>query len=341
MSTPLASSATLQQTFADGLAAMLASQRSLGVHILVLANAAYDPALWVRLASALEARHAELAERTADALRCGDALDAPDDDAMVFLKLMAIGVERLGRTESRRDGPWRAASNPLRALRPPRASTQRFERLCRPFDPDGFHFNKPFLAKEILWAGELEGRPARLLYNKFPFARLHGLLVPEPERRLPQYLTPELHRWAWALCARTGVPGLCLGYNSAGAGASVNHLHFQSFVGDNEIPVHDPRFEHNGGKLAYPLPCLRFEDAAAAWRQIEDMHRGERPYNLIYSRGALHCIARVPQDDPRLDARSRGYGWSEMAGAVTVFNRADYAAWTGTDFPATLARFAP
>jgi len=341
MSTPLASSAALEQAFADGLAAMLASHRGLGVYILALANAAYDPALWKRLAPALAERHAELAERTTTALRRGDALDAPDDDAMVFLKLMVIGFDRLGRMESRRDGPWRAAFNPLRALRPPRASGQRFERLLLPFDPDGFHFNKPFLAKEILWAGELKGRPARLLYNKFPFARLHGLLVPEPERRLPQYLTSDLHDWAWALCARSGASGLYLGYNSAGAGASVNHLHFQSFVEDGGLPVHDPRFEHNGGNLPYPLPCLRFDDAAAAWTHLDALHRREQPYNLVYSRGALHCIARAPQDSPQLDMRSRGYGWSEMAGAVTLFDREAYDALDAPAFEAALARFAP
>ncbi len=341
MPPPFDTADSLETAFADGLAVMLDAHRDLGVYILALANAAYDPALWKRLAPVLDTRHAELAERTAAALRRGDALDAPDDDAMVFLKLMAIGFDRLGRMESRRDGPWRAAFNPLRALRPPRASGQRFDGLLRPFDPGGFHFNKPFLAKEVLWSGQLEDRPVRLLYNKFPFARLHGLLVPEPERRLPQYLSAELHRWAWALCAHGGVPGLCLGYNSTGAGASVNHLHFQSFVEDAGLPVHDPRFEHNGGALPYPLPCRRFDDAAAAWAHIEALHRREHAYDLIYSRHALHCIARLPQDDPQLDARSRGYGWSEMAGAVTLFNRADYAAWTGANFAATLARFAP
>jgi hypothetical protein len=341
MPPPFDTADILETAFADGLAVMLDAHRSLGVYILALANAAYDPALWKRLAPVLETRHAELAEQTTAALRHGDALDAPDDDAMVFLKLMAIGFDRLGRTESRRDGPWRAAFNPLRALRPPRVSGQRFERLLRPFDPDGFHFNKPFLAKEVLWSGQLEGRPVRLLYNKFPFARLHGLLVPEPERRLPQYLSAEQHRWAWALCAHGGVAGLCLGYNSAGAGASVNHLHFQSFVEADGLPVHDSRFEHNGGEQPYPLPCRRFDDAATAWMHIEALHRREQAYNLIYSRHALYCIARVPQDDPQLDARSRGYGWNEMAGAVTLFKRADHTAWTGADFAATLARFAP
>jgi hypothetical protein len=320
---------------------MLESHRGLGVYILVLANAAYDAGLWSRLAPALAARHAELAAGITESLRRGQKLTEPDDDVMVFLQLNMIGFDHLGLMESRRAGPWQVMFNPIRALRPPRVSGQQFEGVLRPFDPAGFHFNKPFLAKEILWEGELAGKPARLLYNKFPFARLHGLLVPEPLRTLPQTLTPELHGWAWELCAQSGVPGLCLGYNSTGAGASVNHLHFQSFVQTDPLPVQDPRFVHNGGSEPYPLSCQRFSEPADAWLELDRLHVQNIPYNLIYGRNCLHLVARLPQDSSKLDAQSRGYGWSEMAGALTLFSREAYDVLDASAFEAMLARFAP
>src|SRR5512135_3517247 len=117
---PFASLETLQQGFADGLAAMLERHAGLGVYILVLANAAYDRHLWARLAPALAERHAELAAALTEALRRGQTLAEPDDDVMVFLKLNLIGFEHLGLMESRRAGPWDAMFNPIRALRPPR-----------------------------------------------------------------------------------------------------------------------------------------------------------------------------------------------------------------------------
>lgn len=341
MSPPFANATAFEQDFADGLDTMLAAHRGLGVYILVLANAAYDRALWPRLAPALARRHAELADALRSALRHGESLAEPDDDVMVFLKLHTIGFDHLGCVESRRDGPWQALFNPLRALRPPRVSNQRFEGLRRPFDRAGFHFNKPFLAREILWHGALGGKPAHLYYNKFPFARLHGLLVPEPERCLPQFLTPELHAWAWETCAQAGVPGLAFGYNSSGAGASVNHLHFQSFVRSAPLPVENPRFDHNGGNIPYPLPCRRFADLETAWTYLNDLHRADQPYNLIYTGDVLYCTPRVAQDAARLDAATRGYGWSEMAGVVTLFSRENYAAWRGDAFEAALAHFAP
>jgi hypothetical protein len=338
---PFTSPAALEQGFADGLAKMLENHTGLGVHILVLANAAYDAGLWARLSPALAAHHDELAAGITDTLRRGHTPDEPDDDLLVFLKLHAIGHEHVKTLESRRTGPWDVMFNPIRALRPPRTSGVKFESLLRPFDPAGFHFNKSFLGKEILWEGELGNKPARLLYNKFPFARLHGLLVPEPIREMPQCLTPALHAWAWDLCAQSGVSGLCLGYNSLGAGASVNHLHFQSFVPASPPPMLDRRFAHNGGPRPYPLPCQRLTDPAEVWFELDRLHQQNTPYNLVYSKGCLHLVARVPQDSIRLNARCRGYGWSEMAGAVTLFSREAFEGLSEADFERDLASFSP
>lgn len=338
---PFASAHALETRFADGLSDMLASHGSLGVYVLALANASFDPAVGKRLEPALARRHQELLERLRDLLRRGEAPNEPDDDVMVFLKLDLIGVERIGAPERRACGIWQLTFNPLRALRPPRASRQGFAGLRQPFDPAGFHFNLPFIAREVLWEGRLGDRPARLLYNKFPFARLHGLLVPEPQRELPQHLTPELHQWAWSRCTESTLPGLCLGYNSLGAGASVNHLHFQSFVQTAPLPVQAPQFDHNGGATPYPLPCQRFEDARQAWLEIDRLHVLNQPYNLLYSRDGIYLIPRRPQDDARLDAESRGYGWSEMAGAVTLYSREAYARLDAATFASQLRRFAP
>lgn len=334
------SAAALEHRFAEGLAAMLEQHPGLGVYILVLANAAYDARLWAQLAPALTARHTALADRITHTLRHGQTLSEPDDDVLVFLKLHAIGLAHLESVQSRALDPWHVLFNPIRALRPPRISGLKFEALLRPFDAAGFHFSQPFLAREIFWEGELAGKPARMLYNKFPFARLHGLLVPEPQRTLPQFLTPELHGWAWALCAQTPVPGFCLGYNSYGAGASVNHLHFQSFVQAGPLPVQDPRFAHNGGALPYPLPCQRLTDATDAWFQLDQLHRQNIPYNLIYSQNSLHLVARAPQDSKQLSAPCRGYGWSEMAGVVTRFSREAFEGLSEGEFETELAGFA-
>ena len=77
-----------------------------------------------------------------------------------------------------------------------------------------------------------------LLYNKFPFVDLHSLLVPRRLENAPQFLHRHHHEAAWAMTLALGetLPGVGLGYNSFGAFASVNHLHFQLFLRPDSQP---------------------------------------------------------------------------------------------------------
>ncbi len=334
---------TLEQTFQHGLESMLEQHDGLGVYILCLANAAYDDALWQGLKAPLAQRHQRHAQDITQTLRQGRRLRDPEDDLMVFLKLMAIGFDGVATTAWRQAGPWRIQFNPIRALRPPRASGGAFEGLHRPFDAKGFHFNKPFLKKEVLWEGVLQGKPTRLLYNKFPFASCHGLLVPEPQRELPQALTPELHGWAWNVAMEMGVglPDGGLAYNSLGAQASVNHLHFQTFIGAAALPVTAADFDHNGGHQAYPLPCLVADSPESAWLMLDNLHAQATPYNLIYTPGRLYILPRQPQGHHPVPPWSAGLAWNELAGAVTVFSQEDFDTLTEPDITTALSALVP
>ncbi len=316
----------LQDAFVAGLERQLA-EPGLGTYILVLANASFDPAIWPVLNGRLAVRFAELAAEVSEGLRSGRRLAYPDDDLMVFLKLMAMGFAAISGTEWRRAGPWEVQYNPLRALRPARASGQKVDG-CQPpaFNPNGFQFNKPFLKPEILWQGELRRHPARLLYNKFPFAPLHGLLVPDPERQLPQRLSQDWHLYVWHLAEALAetLPGAVLAYNSYGGQASVNQLHFQTCLREQPLPVEDAKWRHNGGDTDYPLPCRVFDSALAAWFHIEELHGLNRPYNLIHAGGKMYCLPRRPQGSHAAAAWSAGHAWYEMAGGVTTFNRDDF-----------------
>lgn len=335
--------AALERGFAEGLAALLERHAGLGVYILVLANAAYEPALWRHLKAPLAARHERHAREVTAALRQGRRLEEPEDDLLVFLKLLAMGFDHVSPPEQRDAGPWRIQYNPIRALRPPRASSERVEGLMRPFNPAGFHFNKPFLAKEVLWEGTLADKPARLLYNKFPFAPLHGLLVPEPQRQLPQWLTPELHSWAWDVTAALGrnLPGFGLAYNSLGAQASVNHLHFQGFMAAPALPLMSTDFAHNGGPLPYPLTCRVASSPKESWLLLDELHQQARPYNLVYTPGRVHVLPRRPQGSSPLPAWSAGLAWSELAGVMTVFSREDFEALAEPEVTAALSALSP
>jgi hypothetical protein len=337
---PFGSRAQLREAFEAGLLRMLEGD-SLGAFILVLANASFEDGMSDRLRKPLAAAF----ERWSQAATAGDPAyqGAAADDVTVFEQLRQLDLDSLGVTRWRRLGPWEAQFNPLRALRPARVSGARVDALSRPFDPQGFHFDKPFLRDEILWEGRMRGVAVRLLYNKFPFAELHGLLVPDPSAGRPQFLSADYHRLIWAITGdlATGLPGVGFGYNAFGAFASINHLHFQMFErSQGEYPIESPLWRHNGGTRAYPLPVMCFDDLAAAWRALADCQSQNLAFNLLYRPGRLYLVQRALQGHYRHSLWTAGFAWSELAGSVTVVREEDFERLDGAAIEAELGRLA-
>jgi hypothetical protein len=138
------------------------SNPGLGSYILVHANACFDPEIYRILKRDLTQRFDQLAAYCREALIEGRELAGAEDDQLVFLKLMAIGFEGMQATEFRQSGEWELQFNHVRAFRPSRMSRQPVQGISRPFDPNRFNFNKPYLRKEVLWAGKLLGSEVEL-----------------------------------------------------------------------------------------------------------------------------------------------------------------------------------
>lgn len=297
----------------------------LGVFILALANASFEPGLYGRLGDELHRAFDRWVERFASGDR--RAADAAADDVAVFRQLQACGFQRLSATSWRDCGPWRLQFNLLRSFRPPRMSTAVIDQLYRPFDAQSFHFNKPFLADEVLWEGDIDGTPFRLFYNKFPFAETHGLLVPNPLDCRPQHLQ---HRDLAKICEvaavlGAGLPDIGFGYNAFGAYASVNHLHFQMYNrSGGGMPIEDRAWCHNGGTKPYPLPVERHVDPAAAWQSLDRLQRRRIGYNLLIRPGVVYVVSRARQGSYRHSDWTGGFAWAETAGVITLFDEASF-----------------
>ncbi len=336
---PFDSEQSLRGAFAQGLDQIL-DHGGMGAHILALANALFDPDLHAHLNNVLRRDFAVRADACRRALGEGQEPGEAADDLLVFLKLMALNGACVERTRLRMAGPWEVQFNLLRSFRPQRMSTSVGGGAQAPFDADGFHFNKPFLRQETLWRGWLQGHVVDLLYNKFPFLDLHGLLVPDREECHPQFLTRGYHRYTWELCMAMaeGLPGVGFGYNSYGAYASVNHMHLQMFVRENGLPVEHARWIHNGGMQDYPAACLRFDQVEKAWAYLDYLHREAHPYNLLYRPGLMYCLPRARQGDYEHSDWSGGYAWYEMAGGVVAFNLDTYETLDETSISTELGR---
>ncbi len=317
---------SLRSAFEQGLGKLL-DIGGLNHFVLVLANASFGAPLFAALRERLWKQYQVLHGSLRAALQDGQRIDAADDDLLVFLKIVTLGLDQLQITEQRAEGCWEVQFNQLRSFRPLRDSQRTLHAIHMPFDAQAFHFNKPFLQQEIIWSGELLGETVDLFYNKYPFVDLHGLLVPDRQRCLPQYLVWEVHEYVWRLVGHLGrtLPGVRVGYNALGAFASVNHLHLQVFIRHEPLPVEHRHWRHNGGASAYPVDCLVCDSADGAWSLINRLHEENRAYNLLYTPGRLYCLPRRKQGEFALADWSNGFSWYELCGGMITFNREAFA----------------
>ncbi|XP_074584135.1 GDP-L-galactose phosphorylase 1-like [Curcuma longa] len=128
----------------------------------------------------------------------------------------------------------------------------RVDRVLQPFDPAKFNFTKVG-QEEVLFrfeAGEdhkslfLEHAvadetksPSVVAINVSPIEYGHVLLIPRVLDCLPQRIDPDNLLLALHMAAEAGSAYFRLGYNSLGAFATINHLHFQAYVLSTPFPV--------------------------------------------------------------------------------------------------------
>jgi len=228
----------------------------------------------------------------------------------------------------------------MRGFRPLRHASKAPVGLHVPFKPDDFHFNKPFISKELFWQGEFQGHGLAAYYNKFPFADYHLLWVPDREQEHSQYQQQTYHHLIWALVDElsSALPGFAVGFSSMGGCASVNHLHFQSYLGDR-LSVERNCWRHNGGDEAYPLSVSVFHRPEDAWLLIQQFHAQNQPYNLLYTRDKIYCLPRLRQGSIQLPEWSPGFAWREVCGEMLSVKREDYLCLSQQDIEACLAQW--
>ena len=313
--------------FVNNLGEMLSPDQA-GAFILVLANSLQHAELHNSLKPALLTSFGAVRQ----GIRQG-GLDITADDLAVFRSIEGIGIESLSCWAQASTGDWQLVYNPMRALRPARASSRPVSNIRQPFDNSGFNFNRPFLQPEILWQGSWQGTGMRVLYNKFPFAPYHLIIVPDPDLELGQYLSEYYHAIMWELVSQQQdtLPGLGAGYNSLGACASVNQLHFQSFIRAEPLPVELHKWRHNGGDDDYPMCCHVFDTAKHSWQLIAEYHVRNQPYNLLYRSGRCYVLPRRLQGDKQVVPRVTGAGWIEECGVFNVADQADFETVTAAE----------
>ena len=300
--------------FVNQLKNMLSTDE-LGAFILVLANSHQDAFLKNVLQDDLTNTFIALKDKFV-----AGSLDATQDDSDVFKQLLDVVLEDIPAWSYKTTGNWEVVCNSMRQMRPARVSSQILTTIKQPYDEAKFHFNKPFLKAEILWEGFYRKLKLRVLYNKFPFSDHHLLIVVSPEKNSSQLLTQEMHHYASVMTNEVSevFPGFGLGFNSLAAGASVNHLHFQGFIREQDFPIENSFWKHHGGDVAYPLTVKCFSDTDLAWDYMNHLIIQDAAFNCLYRSNCCYVIPRKYQGAVKLPDWLTGAGWLDVAGVMTV-----------------------
>ena len=313
----LLSEETFKQSFANGLIKLL-SENSAGTFILALANSFQQPELFNANTSLIKSSYRKIHDHYQDCHNQGKEPDDAVDDIKVMQSIFQVGLDNLSQTQLRQidetDVSWYIDFNQLRSFRPARMSRQIIDSINVDFNPDGFHFNKPFLEREVFIEEQINNKTVSLLYNKFPFCDYHGLLVIERDKQINQFLSEELFTYIYQtyFTLSENIPELVFAYNSLAAGASINHLHIQTSITDKDYAIESKCWTHNGGDIKYPANCSIELNLNTAWEKINHYQQANIPFNLIIKRQRLYLLPRkLPNSTDNQDINIT---WYEMAG---------------------------
>ncbi|HSX02552.1 MAG TPA: hypothetical protein VLI05_04545 [Candidatus Saccharimonadia bacterium] len=312
--TIFASAEAFQAKFRAGLAATLAlPDVTPGQLVLVLANAIMlgDEHLVEQVRLLAEPWLAKIPETMPES--------AVVEDVQV-LRLALLAGDPLALSQRRTTAAgWQIQLNRLRGFRPHRAAGSRATTLHRPFDSAGFSFER--VPHEAYAHVDFCGQSVALFFNKYPFEPYHTVVVPDVAGRHPQILRQSDHELAWELQTALApiLPNVATGYNALGTFASVNHLHFQTVISDQNLPLmHLPELS------AYPISVRQYHTSAAAWHQIDELQQANQPFNLVYAPGRVIVIPRRFQGSYEQADWVSGFAWYELAGSFIVSDEAQY-----------------
>ncbi|CAI5997607.1 unnamed protein product [Closterium sp. NIES-65] len=232
-----------------------------------------------------------------------------------------------------------------------RPSEFPMDKVLQPFDPSKFNFTKAG-QNEMLFRFEEGGEeesPSIVAINVSPIDYGHVLLIPRILDTIPQRIDKPSLLMALRLASEVNEPAFRIGYNSLGAFATINHLHFQAYFLDLPFAIEcasskEIAVSTNGCKVEeltdYPVKTLVFQAgacleqmASAAAAACCELQERNIPLNLfIVDRGTRLFL--IPQRYAERQARGEisqelldtlvNPASFEIAGHVVCKRREDY-----------------
>lgn len=232
------------------------------------------------------------------------AASASEEDRQILTYLASVDDPMAVMLRRVTDSGLVFVYNQLRQYRPRRAASEAPTTLWRQFDQTKFNFNK--VPTEMFASVGCQSGRVHLFYNKFPYDAYHVLLVPVPDNNYPQFLNVgNVALWEELFAMISAVlPDSVMGYNSLGAYASINQLHFHLIYGSKKLVIPGRRDGVFGQTV---------NGRGASWPLIDPIQAANQPFNLVQDSDGLTVI---PQHGQRAvgPTWSTGFAWFELAG---------------------------
>lgn len=277
-------------------------------------------------------------EVAVDAAVLGEALRRVDN----------LGLIRIEFPERIVVGEFIVNYNFIRGFKPKRAGRILDAKLNTLFDPYEFHYGKEEVEPEVFVTEKFsQTLNIDFMFNRYPFAPYHFLFVPNRKSGHNQFLDSDKDREiiesAWHKVHESGLgPGVRLCYNSNGAHASVNHLHFQGFflVDGWNLPIEkflvngefkEKGFYMKGESFIPERDAVRGLTAFIKEMNDRDSKKEKIAYCFYMTPKGIVCFPRKHQGDKHyLDLLgdptdpaiiTTGFAFYEMLGEILTPNR--------------------
>ncbi|KAH8286420.1 hypothetical protein KR054_008700 [Drosophila jambulina] len=204
-----------------------------------------------------------------------------------------------------------------------RRGPQTIESLNPAFKPTNFNFNKINASEVLMTIDDCHNSPeVQMIINKSPLTQYHTLICPEVEKNHVQRLTRDGLAFCITFMRSIDDKDMRMGYNSPGALASVNHLHFHLLLFPQDLYIDKVPLDSLAGDSVYRLSRRAPTEAiCVVFREKDTEDDVAEKVDLIYKLAMWMCHNNMPHNLFITQDRSpNGYGDVK----VFVFARSNY-----------------
>ncbi|XP_017133794.1 GDP-D-glucose phosphorylase 1 [Drosophila elegans] len=204
-----------------------------------------------------------------------------------------------------------------------RRRPQTIENLNPTFKPTMFNFNKVNAQEVIMTIDDAFGSPeVQMIINKSPITKYHTLICPEVGKNHVQKITRDVLDFCITFMRSIDDKNIRMGYNSPGALASVNHLHFHLLHMPQDLYIDQAPLEELVGGHVYRLSRRAPTEAICiVFNKEDNTEQVEEKVDQLHKLAMWMCQNNIPHNLFITQDRRKGKSGDVQ---VFVFARSEY-----------------